>query len=673
MGDGRRTAPVATALAAGVAVRLAALPTAAAVVLAILVLGPPLGTLLSPDAAPRFLPSALDLVRPEPVEHARYLIALSAPFALAALATWLMRRRPQLLSGDGAVRLAVAAELAVAVALVVCFALQRAATLSSYHSTRVVYFTLPTLAVAVLLAVGALAAARSRTAREHLGRWRAESPRRLLLASSLALIAIAVTALPAIVTDASIGASSPEFTYHVTFTYDETLAVLDGRAPLGDFAAQYSALWPYAVALGIAPLGASLAAFTVAMAALFGTAMLALFGLLRRLTRSAPTALALFLPLLATSAFRLHDASVPRFSLVNYFGTMPLRYAGPFVLAWLLARHLDGAWPRRAWPLFLVGGLTAANNADFGLPALAALALALVWVGPRSRQRLRALALEAAAGLAAAVVVVTLLLLVRTGAPPDPSLALRYARVFAVGGFGMVPLRPLLGLSTVVYVTYVAALATATARTLADAPDRLLTGLLAWSGVFGLGAGAYYAGRSIPEALTNMFPAWGLTIVLLAVAAWRTLVARGGRSPRPLEVAWLVGLGLLVCSLAQAPSPVAQADRIAHRGKHCFDPPLTEPFVAAHVRPGEPVVVLTELGHGIGYDLSIDNVSPYASGAAIQTEEQLDDTLAALRDAGGHSVFVDSERADIAQSLQRRGFTLAARDPRILVDLWAAP
>ncbi|HEX7292451.1 MAG TPA: hypothetical protein VF250_15130 [Conexibacter sp.] len=670
-GRGGGRAAAAAIGPAGIAIRLAVAPAAVVVLVALVVLGPPLGDLLAPASPPRFLPSAVALVHPEPLEHARYLIALSAPFALAAAAMWI-GRRPELVRRAAAARAAAAVELAAAAALVVCFALQRTATVSSYHSSRVVYFTLPTLLAGAALAAAALLAARRRATVRRLARWSAESPSRLLLATLLACVATALTALPAIVTDASIGASSAEFTYHVIFTYDETLAVLDGRSPLGDFAAQYGALWPYAVALAVAPFGASLAAFTVSMAALFGVAMLALFGLLRRVTRSAPAALALFLPLLATSAFRLHDGSVARFSLVNYFGTMPLRYAGPFLVAWLVARHLDGARPHRAWPLFLAGGLAAANNVDFGLPALAAVAAALLWAGPRSGARLRALALEASLGLGAAGAAVTLLLLVRTGAPPDPALAVRYARVFAAGGFGMEPIRPLLGLGMVVYLTYAAALAGATVRAF-EGRERVLTGMLAWSGVFGLGAGGYYVGRSIPEALTNMFPAWGLALALLAVLAWRALVARGGRRPRPLEVAWFVGVGLLACSLAQTPSPVAQARRIAHGGAHWFAPPLAEPFVDAHTRAGEPVAVLTELGHGIAYRLGLDDLAPYTGAASILTEEQLDDTLAALREAGGRSVFLDAEHVDVAAALQRRGFRLAARDPRILVDLWTAP
>jgi hypothetical protein len=94
----------------------------------------------------------------------------------------------------------------------------------------------------------------------------------------------------------------------------------------------------------------------------------------------------------------------------------------------------------------VVGGLVALNNVDVGVPALGATLAALLW-----------------------------------------------------GGSG--PTMPLLGLHVAIYLTYVAAIGTATVRAVRGEDGRLLTGLLAWSGVFGLGVGAYFAGRSTPDDL----------------------------------------------------------------------------------------------------------------------------------------------------------------------------
>ena len=82
---------------------LCALPCAALTAIAILLLGPPLGELLSP-ARPSFtfLAAAATEVDPEPTEHARYVIALCAPLlgaaAIIAAPRWLGRIPPRLVT-----------------------------------------------------------------------------------------------------------------------------------------------------------------------------------------------------------------------------------------------------------------------------------------------------------------------------------------------------------------------------------------------------------------------------------------------------------------------------------------------------------------------------------------------------------------------------------------------
>ncbi|MGN6187935.1 MAG: hypothetical protein ACTHOE_03470 [Conexibacter sp.] len=667
-------APPENRSSAVVAVWIAAAAACALTLLAMLALGPPLGRLLAPGGGARFWPEIAWMVRPEPTEHARYLIALLGPAVLVAL-TVALARRPLPLAPAASTRLVAGLEALAVAALAACLALQRAALFHRPYgrTPHIVYFTVPTLIAAAALAVAIVAVCRRNDLLERVRAWTAESPARAAVAAAVAVAAVAITVLPAIVTETSVLHASDEFVYHVRFVYDETAAVLDGRSPLGDFAAQYGSLWPYLLALPLAPFDASLGLFTVELALLSCLALLALYALLRRVTRSSLLALALFLPLLATSAFRLHDPSTARFSLINYFGTMPLRYAGPFLLAWLLARHLDGARPRRAAPLLAVAGLVAINNTDFGIPALGATVVALAVVQPPTAVRLRALARDLLLGLAAAATLVTLLVLARTGEPPHLSWATRYARLFAVDGFGMSPLHPLLGMSTVVFLTYVTAIGVAIVLVLRRAGDAPLAGLLMWSGVFGLGAGGYYVGRSIPEVLTNMFPAWALAVALLTVVAVRALASRRGRRPLAIELACLFAFGLLVCSLAQTPSLIAQARRIAADGPRYLRQQPTQAFLAAHARHGEPVVMLTELGHLIAYRAGVEDVTPYTGNESIQAQEQLDDALAALRAAGGRDVFLATTALtppSMRAALAARGLQLAATAPDAPLELW---
>src|SRR5205085_10393646 len=114
---------------------------------------------------------------------------------------------------------------------------------------------------------------------------------------------------------------------------------------------------------------------------------------------------------------------------MNLFGTFPLRYAGPFLLMWLLARQLDGASPRRLWPVFLAAGVVVLNNVDFGVPALGATIAALLWArGRKLVAQPVGPAIEAAAGLVGAVALTTVLTLATAGSLPHLDLLIRISR-----------------------------------------------------------------------------------------------------------------------------------------------------------------------------------------------------------------------------------------------------
>jgi hypothetical protein len=652
-------------ITAGDAAWLAAVPTAVVVVLAIVAFGPGLGHLLVPPHAFDFLPRIRYAVLPEPTEQGRFLISLAAPPLLAAL-TLLLTRTPPRLTPRTVARLVLAVQGLGAVVLVACFAIQRRYVFGKLYTVahtrpHTVYFRTPSLVVAGVIAALALAVLRSDALRARATAWTAESRGKMLLAGAIAVAMIAINMLPAITSESSIYTGNIAVVYHLDFTLDEAMAVLDGRSPLGNFAAQYGSLMPYLTAGGMALFGATVGVFTTLMATISGLSLLSVYAVLRRITRRSLVALLLFVPLLATSVFMLRGPSANRYSLVSYFPTFPLRTAGPLLLAWLLARRLDGARPRRAWPLFAFGGLVALNNTDFGVPAVGATIVALlVTQGRPTRASLARLAAEVAVGIGIAFGLVTVLLLARTGSPPDLSLLVQYARLFAIGGFGMLPMRPVVGFSTVIYLTYVAAIGTAIVRALRDR-ERLLTGLLAWSGIFGLGAGAYYMGRSHPEVLTNMFPPWAFALTLLTIAVMRRLATGWSRRLVLPAAACCFGFGLLACSIAQTPAPWAQLARIDKAAPEDA-PPLGQRFIAANTHPGERVVIFITLGHRIADRLGIEDVTPYTGGSILTREEALK-SIAMLHREGGHKIFVQDVRnsRELLAYITERGFTHGVR------------
>jgi len=651
---------------------LLALPCAAVTLLLIVVLGPPLGDLLLPPSSVAFFSTPASSLAPEPHEQGRFLMALLGPLLLAG-ATIALSRRGVRVRAALVQPLAWTAQAALVAFAVVAFVAQVDHVFAYPNDEPFTqrYFTDATLLAAALGTAAIVTAARSARVRSLAGRWARESRARRCGWTLAAAFLIAVWLLHALQTEGTVVHENVASAYHLEFTLDETFAVLNGRTPLVDFIAQYGSLWPYPVAAAMGLLGATVGSFTALMCLISGIAMLAIYDLLRRVARSALTALLLFAPFLATSWFMVRGPLENRYTVATIFADYPIRFAGPWLLAWLTARHLGRAPSERApraWPLFLLGGLVALNNVDHGFPALGALVAALLWTTPLTRARLRRLALDAAIGLLAAYALVALVTLARAGALPDLALLLRYTRLYARAGFAMLPM-PTLGVHTLIYVTYAAALATATVRALqsgaAGAPDRALTGSLAFVAVFGLGSGAYYAGRSHPEVLVTTFGTWALALALLTLLALRRLAAHGGRRPEPAVLLCLFAFCVTGCSLAQTPTPWSQLERLGTTGPPRLRAPAGQVFVAAHVRRGERVAILQQLGHRIAENVGVTNVSPYTTSFATPAVSQLQDVVRALRRAGGTKVFVPTTPSaipDVRPALAADGFGRVAAD-----------
>jgi len=631
---------------------LAVLPCALLAIVAGALLGRPLGQLaFGPGPAGEILPGPI--VRPEPTEHARYAIAVLAPLLLAGVVALLARRRPLTVPARVVAR-AVAGVQALLVGFVAfLFVAQRTLTYRSgiftLYPTRL-YFTWTAVAVAALAAGGCAALLR----REHVVRrvraLGSESTLRRRGCLALAALFVAVWLLSAFNTDASLGRAALAVQGNIFLWFDEAFAILNGLAPLAGFHAQYAQLWPYLPAGTMALFGASFGVYAGTLLAVSAVVMLAMYATLRRVARSSPAALALFLPFAATSFFKEEGTFDNRYTPANLFTMFPLRYGGPYLLAWLLCRHLDGRAPRRLWLVFLAAGIVVLNNAEFGIPAFAATCAALA-VGSAQplRGRIATLVREAAIGAAAALLAVAALTLAVEGELPHLGQLLEFPRIYGVDGVNMAPMPPL-GVHQAVYLTFAGALVLAAVRALAAHRDVLLTGMLGWSGTFGLGVGAYYVGRSHPDVLIDVFSAWALALALLVVAVVRALLARPLRRPALAELAVLFGFGLAVCSLAQTPAPWRQVARLERTtAPPRFVPVAMERYLAARTRPGEQVAIFGRLGHRAAYDVGIVDVSPYNDLEAMFSRTQWRGALDALRARGVRKLFLLTDWAQYAQ------------------------
>jgi len=643
---------------------LAAPACALLTVVLVALLGPPLGDAFLGPGPESFWPRAGAV--PEPQEHGRYLLSLLGPAALVA-AIWLGLRRPPRADARLARAGMLGAQLLLIGFLAACFLAQYDIGISAYRpqwEAHVRYFTPATLAIALALPVVLLGLLRTEAATAWVAAPARETPARRIGALVVAVLLCAVWLLTAVDADGSIANTASGVAGHILWSLDEPFAILNGRTPLLDFHAQYGQLVPYLAAAVMALFGASIGVFTLTMTTASALALLAVYALLRRIVRSSLVALALWAPFLATGFFMKIGPLEDRYGPANLYSLWPIRYGGPYVVAWLLARHVDGAAPRRPWMLFLVAGLAVANNPEFGAGAVAALAVALVAVRPpRSRAAARRLAVEAAGGLAGALLALVLLTLVRSGSLPHLGWALEFSRLYGVGGWALVSM-PRLGIFLALYVTFAAALALAAVRVARGAEDAVLTAALAWSGVFGLVAGGYFAGRSHPQVLIDLFSPWALALVLLTIAAGRALAARGWRRPQPAELAVLFGFGLLICSLAQTPTPWSQLHRIGNDAPIAlFKQRAAAAFVAEHTQPGEKALLLMPLGHRVAYDTGRVNVSPYASIESMPTRQQLARAIAVLRREGGNKLFLSTQFTfeEELQAIEGAGFDVAGQ------------
>jgi hypothetical protein len=645
---------------------LAVLPCAAVVVAAILLLGAPLGNALFAPRADRFWPRIQ--VLPEPVEHARFVLALlAAPLGVAAVLAG-ARRAPRLRPGltRGLVALA---QLSTVLFLALMLLAQHDVLLHAY-----VYPVLPTDVVSVrtIVAAAALAPllgfALRRASVERLAALVRETSGRRVGCALVAVVLIAVWLISAFNTEHSIGRANAS--HLIPWDMAETFAVLDGRTPLVDFHSQYAQIVPYLAAGVLRVVGASVGTWTGTMVAFSALALLAVFALLRRLVRGSVVALALFVPFLAASAYLIFR----RLSPLEIFSLWPMRYGGPYLLAWLTVRHLDGAAPRRRWLLSAVGGLVALNNLEFGLPALAGALAAIAFADPpRSRQAALHLLAEAALGLLAAVGVVSALALLHGGALPHFDLLLEFPRIYGVAGWVLEPMAAA-GLHLALYATFVAAVVVATVRAVRGEQNRLLTGMLVWSGIFGLGAGSYYAGRSDAINLISLFSAWSFALMLLTIVVAERL-ARSGRRPSPMDLLVLFGFALVACSVFQMPRPWAEVERLQRTTRVAkFEQPAAVRLVSQTTTPGDKVAILIPLGHRVAFDAGVVNVSPYAGIESMPTVGQLATTLDVVRREAVSQIYVDLSITpqQVVDALVSAGFS-PATDEQDYVMLQSSP
>jgi hypothetical protein len=623
-------------------------------------------------------------INPEPLEEVRSVIALSTPSLVAAIVVAFGGRsfaRPAL---DP---LIIAVQVAAAVLLVVAVLHQPQAP-SYLRADCCDHYLISTRDLAAGVAIGILLTAvavrpperlLSTSARDALERVRS-------LPWLALLIAIAVTVvwlLPAVNTDGTLPGAGSLPSSHIPVQGEDYFAAVNGRTPLVDYISQYANLLPILLEPMLKAVGPSITSVSISMCVISAIAMAAIYFMFLQVTRGAWSALALYVPWVALSMYPWIDTGAHREFNGIYYGVFPARYFGPFLLAWLCAMGLRG---RRipTFALFALAGVVVLNNYEFGIGALLSLIAAAVAGWDRNqpvRHRLTELLAHGGAGLIAALALVCAITLARTGELPDFSLLTYYNRLFLRESFGLAPMSSL-GLHWALYATYSAVLVLAAVRYVRREADRALTGMLAFSGVFGLVTSMYFVGRSVQIQLFLLFPAWGLALGLAAWAAARSLRAAGSdrvRLRRLLIPACcaLIGFGVMVAAITRLPQPQRQVERLRNDGTPQDLKPV-ERLVESWTTPGQHILLIGATpDHLIADRAKVVNTSPLNGITSLISPAEADRSIDQLEDAGGDLViervtaggfiFPVPQFADI---LRDRGYTLVGDDPTLHIRVW---
>lgn len=630
---------------------------------------------------------AFGLYRPEPTEFVRYAIAVAAPLIVSAVVLGRGTRPVPAPLRRATVALRAGLTVAAVALLLAAWFARSEPDLVPSDPTN--YFSGVDGLLALTFAALAAWAAASTRMRANLGAW-AENRRVQIACRVIAPTLTAILLLPALFPGASLLGAPSFVAAHLPYYFSDYSALGAGLSPLVDHANHYAHLLPYLLAPLLSAFDWSPGALTVMLTACSALALIAVFRALAITTRSDLGGVALYAPVLGLALVPIIDDGDGLVFNANVYSVLPERLLGPFVVAWLCARHLRGLRPRRAELVFLAAGIAAWNNPEFGLPCLLAAAAARVvgrWGVDSPLATARRTAAEAATGVLAATVLVCAITLVRAGSLPNPDLLLYFSRLSGLNGFALLPM-PTVGLWIAVYLTFGGAVVLAAVRAAGSAPDRTLSGMLAYSGVLGLGAGVFYAGRSDKFTMSALLAVWGLAVALLAwwvmterIAAAQVEGRRAVRRAGPLGLAALAALGLGLAALTHPPTPWAEIDRLASDtdGLSTFEIEEESRFVAERTRADEPVLILRENSDLIAIRAGVRNVSPVSEPLHVIAEEQLDLLLAALSESGGERIFTGDGAlvfpiyGGILDSLRERGWVVVARSPTRRLTEWRHP
>jgi hypothetical protein len=178
----------------------------------------------------------------------------------------------------------------------------------------------------------------------------------------------------------------------------------------------------------------------------------------------------------------------------------------------------------------------------------------------------------------------------------------------------------------------------------------------------------YYVGRSHPQVLVMVFPAWALAFVLLAWLGLEDVRARRRthgwlRALTPGAVLLGAGYVGVLATFAERPNVVQQVRRLTAPGGGAQpgtpllgDTAALADCVRDHAAPGEKVGIIAPYGHLVAGATGVVNVFPFACPGSLIVRSQLLRATRALQEGHVRRVFAAGLSPDVVLELCRLGF-----------------
>lgn len=504
---------------------------------------------------------------------------------------------------------------------------------------------------------------------------------------SIAAIVTAIFLLPSLQTSNTIDFTLPHLSNHLPYQLDEFAAAINGRTSLVDFFPQYQNLSPYLLSKVFDLIKLSIGSYTAVMAILSWFSLLLVYKVFSSF--SGQYALLLYFPFLGLSFFPQVVVGAERATNFTYFSLGPMRYFGPWAILYLLSSYLQKPSIKRLTLLFLVSSVAVLNNLDFSFPALVGAAIAVLLTHKEDLVPEWTFTFKTLSILSASLISVFATFAIftwfKSGEFPHWEQILLFQKTFALFGFFMMPM-PNFGLQHLVYLTLMAALVAGFAQnakvyTMLLQPERQLSGLLIFSGIYGLGAGMYYVGRSHPWTLIAIYPLAGFALMLLCWASFHcmkrtkaTIITQPFTFAGHIVSGLLLGLGYFsaLISWSDIPSPATQLARLNKVGI-VFNEAQGNLVSAlkSNTALGEAVIITYPYSHLLALNAGVQNLLPYSQNGSIILKSQIDKIIYTIKFHRIRKVFGESLPVEFSDALEKLGFKI--RRGRQELEYWSLP